>query len=106
MLFKEFYNKYGYFFESVSNKTALNPVSFAQLSFHVTKGDLKLLKRNNFFNIRKSNSQVVNKYLTPFEGIQQGLNLIVNNPKFKDLKVGTTKANPKIQFERLIQILN
>jgi hypothetical protein len=76
------------------------------LSFHLTKGDPKLLKKNNFFNVRKSNSQVVNKYLTPFDGIRQGLDLIVNNPKFKDLKVGTTKANAKIQFERLIQILN
>lgn len=104
MNFDQFVKKYSSFFFVVTQKTAINPVALMQISFLLTGSKTNLLKFNNFFAVARNN--VFNKYSTPFAGIEAGVNLIVNNPKFAVLKAGTLKANPEKQVEKIKQILD
>jgi hypothetical protein len=70
-----------------------------KISFELVGSNDKLLKANNFFAIARGDKY--NSYTTPFYGIQAGVDLFVNNPKFKDLKIGTLKANAVKQYEKL-----
>jgi len=94
------------FFEAVTKGTALNPVTALELSYRLTKnGSSYYTKYNNFYAIADKNTFKYKKYLTPFEGIQSGVNLILNNPIWTQYKLGTLKANPSLQTRRISSLI-
>lgn len=98
-----FYSKYQMYFDALTAKTAINSNALLKLSFDLVGNNPKLLKANNFFAIARGDKY--NAYLTPFEGIQGGIDLLTNNPNFAKLKIGTLKANAVKQYERLKLLL-
>lgn len=98
-----FYSKYKMYFEATTQKTPINADALLAISFDLVGLNNKLQKANNFFAIARGNKY--NSYTTPFDGIQAGVDLFVNNPKFAALKIGTLKANAVKQYERLKQII-
>jgi hypothetical protein len=94
-----YYSKYKMYFDSVAAKTALNADALIAISYDITHNNPKLLKANNFFGIMRGAKY--NSYTTPFNGIQAGIDLFLNNPKFATLKMGTLKANAVKQYEKL-----
>jgi len=94
-----FYSKYKMYFDAVAAKSPINAEALIHISNDIVKNNDKLVKANNFFGIARGKKY--NSYTTPFEGIQAGIDLFVNNPKFKDLKIGTLKANHIKQYEKL-----
>ena len=97
--------KYLTFFSAIALKSAINPLALLKLSYDITKGDPKLIKFNNFFAVKSKNSNVFNKYNTPFDGIIAGLDVIKNHPDFAKTKVGTLKANENLQYLKLKNLL-
>lgn len=97
--------KYLDYFTAVALKTAINPISLLKISYDLTNGNQKLLKNNNFFAVKKKNAEVFNKYATPFDGINAGLDIIINHPEFVKTKVGTLKANESMQHQKLRALL-
>ena len=97
--------KYLDYFTAVALKTAINPISLLKISYDLTNGNQKLLKNNNFFAVKKKNAEVFNKYPTPFDGINAGLDIIKNHPDFEKTKVGTLKANESMQHQKLRALL-
>lgn len=98
-----FYSKYKMYFEAITQKTPINADALLAISFDLVGSNNKLQKANNFFAIARGDKY--NSYTTPFDGIQAGIDLFVNNPKFAALKIGTLKANAVKQYERLKQII-
>ena len=98
-------SKYLNFFSAIALKSAINPISLLKLSYDLTQGDPKLIKSNNFFAIKPKNSKVFNKYSTPFEGIEKGLDIIKSHPEYEVSKVGTLKANENLQYLKLRKLL-
>ena len=90
------------YFDAVANKTAINSDALIKISFELVGSNDKLQKANNFFAIARGNKY--NSYPTPFDGIQSGIDLFINNPQYKNLKIGTLKANAIKQYERLKQL--
>jgi len=62
------------------------------------------MKHNNFFAIADS-KKVFKRFPTPWEGIESGVQKIIQDPKFVALKVGTLKANPIKQVQKIRFIL-
>jgi hypothetical protein len=105
MSLTDFNNKYGLFFKAVAGNTAINPQTALELSYRLTKnGSQYYTKNNNFYAIADKNSRKYKKYLTPFEGIEAGVNLILKNPIWTANKLGTLKANPKLQTQRILSL--
>lgn len=104
MTFQQFSNKYADFFFVTAQKTAINPAALLSISYVLSLKRPENLKYNNFFAIARNG--VFNKYATPFLGIESGINLIINNPKFVKYKIGTLKANPTKQFEKICDVLD
>ena len=100
-----FKSNYLNFFTAVAIKSAINPISLLKLSYDITNGDPKLIKFNNFFAVKSKNSNVFHKYNTPFDGITAGLDVIKNHPDFEKTKIATLKANEKMQYEKLRNLL-
>jgi hypothetical protein len=106
MTLQDFNAKYRLFFESITNKTAINPITAMELSYRLSKnGSDYFTKNNNFYAIADINSRKYKKYLTPFEGIEAGVNKIVNSPMWTQYKLGTLKANPALQTKRILELL-
>jgi hypothetical protein len=103
--FNNIKQNYLIFFNAVAAKSAINSLALLRLSYDLTNGDSKLIKNNNFFAVKSKNSNVFNKYSTPFEGIAAGLEVIKNNPNFDKLKLGTLKANENLQYLKLRSLL-
>jgi hypothetical protein len=97
--------KYLNFFTAIALKSAINPISLLKLSYDITSGDPKLIKFNNFFAVKTKNANVFNKYSSPFDGINAGLDVIKNNPNFAKTKIGTLKANENLQYLKLKSLL-
>lgn len=97
--------KYLTFFTAIAIKSAINPLSLLKLSYDITSGDPKLIKFNNFFAVKTKNANVMNKYSTPFDGINAGLEVIKNHPDFVKTKIGTLKANENLQYLKLKNLL-
>ena len=95
----DFFAQYGAFFQSCAAGSAINPTALANISFLVTQGRPDLLRINNFFAIQRAGQY--RRFATPFEGINAGIELLTNHKQFTILKIGTLKANPKKQYERL-----
>lgn len=102
MTLAEYTYKYRAFFEPIVKNKPISLEAALRLSYELTKPVPKILKYNNFFAVANKASKKYNKYLTPFEGITQGINLIVNQKDFTTLKLGTLKANPELQTKRII----
>lgn len=100
----EFYGKYGAFFESCAAGSAINPIALANISNLLTQRRPDLLKANNFFAIQRAGQY--RRFATPFEGIKAGIDLLTGNKQFALLKIGTLKANPDKQYERLKTVLD
>lgn len=98
-----FYAKYQMYFDAITAKTPINAAALIKLSYDLVGNKPKLQKANNFFAIARGDKY--NAYLTPFDGIQGGIDLLINNPKFTKLKIGTLKANAIKQYERLKLLL-
>lgn len=106
MTLNDYSNKYRLFFEAVSKNTAINPVTATELSYRLTKnGSDYYTKYNNFYAIADKNTRKYKKYLTPFEGIQAGVNLILKSPYWEANKLGTLKANPELQTKRILSLI-
>jgi hypothetical protein len=103
MNYNEFVYKYRAFFEPIVKNTPLSLEAALQLSYELTKPVPKILKVNNFFAVANKEQKKYKQYLTPFEGIKSGVQLIINNPQFETLKLGTLKANPELQATRIIK---
>ena len=97
--------KYLDYFAAVALKSAINPISLLKLSYDLTANNQKLLKQNNFFAVKPKNGQVFNKYGTPFDGINAGLEIIKNHPEYERSKIGTLKANENLQYLKLKNLL-
>ena len=97
--------KYLSFFTAIAIKSAINPISLLKLSYDITNGNPKLIKFNNFFALKPKNGNVMNKYSTPFDGINAGLEVIKNHPDFVKTKVGTLKANENLQYLKLKSLI-
>lgn len=97
--------KYLDYFTAVALKSAINPISLLKVSYDLTANNQKLLKNNNFFAVKPKNSEVFNKYATPFDGINAGLDIIKSHPDFEKSKVGTLKANESLQYIKLKNLL-
>ena len=93
------------YFTAVAIKSAINPIALLKLSYDITNGNKKLLQSNNFFGLKPKNGKEFNKYKTPFEGIQAGIDKIQNHPDFVKNKIGTLKANENLQHIRIKQML-
>jgi cell division septation protein DedD len=98
-----FYSKYKAYFDAITKKTSINSDALLKFSFDLVGDKPKLQKANNFFAIARGNKY--NAYQTPFDGIQGGVDLFVNNPMYDKLKIGTLKANPIKQLEKLKLLL-
>lgn len=103
MTFKEYAAKYGAFFTSVCNKTAINPAALLTLSYQQIENKPQLLKVNNLFAVQ--NGGKLKTYKTPFEAIENAIQVITANPEFTRQKIGTLRANPKLQFKKIRAIL-
>lgn len=103
MSYAEYTYKYRAFFEPIVKNKPISLEAALRLSYELTKPVPKILKFNNFFAVANKGTKKYNKYLTPFDGISSGINLIVNKKEFTDLKLGTLKANPELQTKRIIQ---
>lgn len=103
MSYLEFLYKYRNFFEAIVKNSPLSLEAATRLSYELTKPVPKILKYNNFYAIANKESKKYKQYLTPFEGIKSGVNLITGNPKFNELKLGTLKANPELQTKRILE---
>jgi hypothetical protein len=97
--------KYLDYFTAVAIKSAINPIALLKLSYDLTANNQKLLKNNNFFAVMPKNGKVFNKYSTPFEGINAGLEIIKSHPEYNRSKVGTLKANENLQYLKLKNLL-
>jgi hypothetical protein len=100
----DFVLRYGPFFEATAKNTAIHPMALVGIAHVITGQNTALLKANNFFGIQRNGQY--KKFATPFDGIQNGIEILTNNPKFSSLKIGTLKANPKKQIERLLLLLD
>jgi hypothetical protein len=98
----EYIYKYRPFFEAVAAKFPIAKETALKLSYELTKPQIKILKINNFFAVANNQTKKFKQFNTPFEGIEYGLKLIVNNPKFTELKLGTLKANPELQTKKIL----
>lgn len=106
MTLTEFTNKYKLFFEAVAKGTAINPVTALELSYRLTKnGSPYYTKYNNFYAIADKNSRKYKKYLTPFDGIKAGVNLILKSPYWESNKLGTLKGNSALQTKRILSLI-
>jgi hypothetical protein len=97
--------KYLTFFTAIAIKSAINPISLLKLSYDITSGDPKLIKNNNFFAVKGKTAKDFNKYKTPFDGINAGLEVIKQHPDFEKTKIGTLKANENLQYLKLKNLL-
>jgi hypothetical protein len=97
--------KYLTFFTAIAIKSAINPISLIKLSYDITSGDPKLIKNNNFFAVKGKTAKDFNKYSTPFDGINAGLEVIKQHPDFEKTKIGTLKANENLQYLKLKNLL-
>ena len=75
-----------------------------QLICDLTADKPKLIKCNNLFAIADSNKKFYS-YATPIHGIDAGMELLTKNPQFVQNKIGTLKANPKLQLAKIRMIL-
>lgn len=98
-----FYGKYKMYFDAITAKTSINSAALLRLSYDLVGNNPKLQKANNFFAIARGDKY--NAYNTPFDGIQAGIDLFTNNPLYAKFKMGTLKANPIKQYERLKLLL-
>ena len=105
ILYNIFKAKYINYFTAATLKTAINPIALLKLSYDINNGNTKLLKNNNFFAVKPKNGKDFNKYATPFEGINSGLDIIKSHPDFEKSKVGTLKANENLQYYKLKNLL-
>lgn len=105
MNLNEYTFKYRPFFEAVTKNSPIALETAIRLSFELTKPVPKILKYNNFFAVANQPTKKYKQFNTPFEGIKYGLNLIINNPNFAKLKLGTLKANPELQTKRIFAAL-
>jgi len=64
----------------------------------------KLVRFNNLFAIADGNKRF-KSYSTPIHGIDAGMELLTKNPQFTIQKIGTLKANPKMQLAKIRMIL-
>ena len=103
MSFAEYTYKYRAFFEPIVKNKPISLEAALRLSYEITKPVPKILKYNNFFAVANKGTKKYKQYLTPFDGISNGINLIINKKEFTDLKLGTLKANPELQTKRIIQ---
>lgn len=104
MNLEEFRNRYQLFFDAAAQRCAINPTSLANIAFCISGNQKQLLRTNNFFGVQRNGRY--RTFTTPFEGIASGVEIILANPDFAKMKIGTLKANPKIQTERLKILLN
>ena len=102
MNFVDYTSKYRAFFEPILKNKPISLEAALKLSYELTKPVPKILKYNNFFAVANKSTKKYNKYLTPFDGITQGINLIINQKDFTALKLGTLKANPELQTKRIL----
>lgn len=107
MTLQQYSDCYDKFFIVVSQKSPINPAALLTISYLIIlkrPEKRELLRYNNFFAIARDKK--FKKFSTPFEGINSGIDLIVQNPKFAALKIGTLKANPIKQVEKLKTLLD
>lgn len=101
IFFKE---KYKPFFKPLAENTAINDEVLLQISYDLVGNKIKLQKLNNLFAIYNAGKPI--KYSNIFDGITAGINIIINNPNFLKLKIGTLKANPILQYNKLKNLLS
>lgn len=89
---------------AVCNKDAISTPVIMQLIKDLTKERKTLLLINNFFAIADKNGKF-KRYSTPVHGLRAGVDLITNNPQFAALKIGTLKANQKLQLQKIRAML-
>ena len=75
-----------------------------QIIKDLTKDRPTLLRLNNFFAITDKNGKF-KKYATPADGIKAGMELITKNPQLTAQKVGTLKANNRLQLAKIRAII-
>lgn len=102
MTYNDFASKYTNFFAPIVRNTPISLDAALKLSYELTKPVPKTLKYNNFFAIANQQTKKYKQYLTPFDGIKAGLNLLLSNKDFIALKLGTLKANPDLQVKRIL----
>lgn len=102
--FQLFTKKYGMYFDVVLVKYPISSSVAQIISYDLIHNKPILLKANNFFAIADHN-KVFKRFSTPWDGIESGVKKIVQDPKFAQLKVGTLKANPKKQLQKVRYIL-
>jgi hypothetical protein len=103
--YQEFCMRYGMIFDHLFTPTSISPVVGKKLSYQLTLGKAPLLKQNNFFAIANSDTKKYKRFSTPMEGVQSGIDLILKNPLYTANKVGTLKANPKKQLQKIQSML-
>ena len=92
------------FTEYAGRKWPVHPDVICQIICDLTAHRPQLVKMNNLFAIAGPNKKW-NSYPTPVHGIDAGMQILTNNPQFIANKVGTLKANPKLQLLKIRQIL-
>lgn len=103
--FQEFCIKYDPYFNAVVGKFPISPAVAQIISYRLTKNNPGLLKANNFFAIADGKTKVFKRFSTPWDGIKEGVQKIVQDPKFQENKVGTLRANPSKQLQKISLIL-
>jgi hypothetical protein len=99
--YQEFCLRYGMIFDHLFTPTSISPVVGKKISYQLTMGKPMLLKQNNFFAIANADTKKYKRFSTPMEGVQSGIDLILKNPSYAINKVGTLKANPKKQLQKI-----
>lgn len=102
--FNNFSKTYGMYFDATLVKYPISSIVAQNISYDLIFLKPKLLKLNNFFAIADKN-KVFKRFSTPMEGIEAGVQKIIQDPKFVALKVGTLKANPNKQLQKIRYML-
>jgi hypothetical protein len=87
-----------------SKQWPVNHEVIAELICDLVGDRPQLIKCNNLFAIAGPNKKFYS-YSTPIHGIDAGMDLLTKNPQFIANKVGTLKANPKLQLAKIRTIL-
>jgi len=99
-----FGKKYSIFFDQVMVNKPISSVVAQMISYDLIFDKPQLLKQNNFFAIADQ-KKVFKRFPTPWDGIESGVQKIIQDPNFVAFKVGTLKANPIKQVQKIRFIL-